>query len=94
MLSEAQVPPAVLWHGTTDMTVSSILADGIRPMRRQYVHLTTDVDLAARVGARRGVARVLNVEALRAHAEGVAFYRANESFWLADLVPARFVSSK
>jgi putative RNA 2'-phosphotransferase len=93
ILHEAQVPPAVLWHGTTDKTVSSILANGIRPMRRQYVHLTTDVDLAARVGARRGMACVLKVEALRAHAEGVRFYRANESFWLADLVPARFVTS-
>jgi putative RNA 2'-phosphotransferase len=90
----AQTPPAVLWHGTHANAVASILANGIRPMRRQYVHLTTNIDLAVRVGARRGPPHVLQIDALRAHAEGVAFYRANESFWLADLVPARFVSSR
>lgn len=91
---EVQVPPAILWHGTTENAAPVILSDGIRPMRRQYVHLTTDLDLAARIGARRGSACLLKVDALRAHAGGVSFYRANESFWLADLVPARFVSSK
>ena len=91
---EVQVPPPVLWHGTNESAVSSILEAGIRPMQRQYVHLTTDIDLAVRVGGRRGRACVLKVDAERAHAEGVAFYRANEMFWLADVVPARFVSSK
>lgn len=92
ILHDAQVPPAVLWHGTTDKSVSNIIANGIRPMQRQYVHLTIDVSLATRVGARRGPPRVLKVDALRAHAEGVTFFAANESFWLADFVPARFVS--
>lgn len=91
---EVQVPPAILWHGTNEKAAPIILSSGIRPMQRQYVHLTTERDLAARIGARRGSVCILKVEALRAHAEGVPFYRANDSFWLADLVPARFVSSK
>ena len=63
-------------------------------MRRQYIHLTTSYELAARIGSRHGKVRVLEVDAFRAHAAGVAFYRANESFWLADFVPAEFVSLK
>lgn len=85
------VPPEVLLHGTSEDVVAAIRRDGIRPMRRQYVHLTTSSDLAARVGSRRGKAQVLKVEALRAHESGVAFYRANESFWLADFLAPEFI---
>jgi len=91
---EAQVPPSVLWHGTHEAAVQSILTNGLHPMRRQYVHLTTNVELAKRVGARRGTVRLLEVDSASAHAEGVVFYRANDAFWLADLVPGRFVRSE
>jgi putative RNA 2'-phosphotransferase len=85
------VPPEILLHGTSQHAVSSIRAGGIRPMRRQYVHLTTNPDLAARVGSRHGKAQVLEIDALRASKSGVAFYRANESFWLTDFVAPEFI---
>lgn len=85
------LPPAILLHGTAEQAVDGIRQHGIRPMRRQYVHLTTSAELAARVGSRHGKARVLSVDSAAAHASGVIFYRANESFWLADWIPAEFV---
>jgi putative RNA 2'-phosphotransferase len=85
------VPPEVLLHGTSESVVQGIRRDGIQPMRRQYVHLTTNRDLAGRVGGRRGRATVLEVEALRAFKAGLIFYRANESFWLADFIPPAFI---
>jgi putative RNA 2'-phosphotransferase len=85
------VPPSTLLHGTSEEAVSSIRREGIRPMRRQYVHLTTNADLAGRVGGRHGKFRILQIDALRACESGIAFYRANESFWLADFVPADFI---
>ena len=88
------VPPEVLLHGTSEKAVRIIRHDGIRPMRRQYVHLTTNPDLAVRVGGRHGNACVLEIDALRAYEAGVAFYRANESFWLADVVPPEFIRSR
>ncbi len=84
-------PPELLLHGTGEQAVSSIRRDGIRPMRRQYVHLTMNPILAARVGGRHGKACILEVDALRASASGLAFYRANESFWLTDFVPPEFI---
>ena len=33
-------PPAVLFHGTAASATAAILAEGLRPMRRQYVHLS------------------------------------------------------
>jgi putative RNA 2'-phosphotransferase len=87
----AAIPPPILLHGTTEATARIILREGLSPMRRQYVHLTDDRALAMRVGARRGPPVLLTVDALVAHEAGVAFYRANESFWLADSVPAQWL---
>jgi putative RNA 2'-phosphotransferase len=86
------VPPEMLLHGTAQTAVASILENGLRPMRRQYVHLTTERALAERIGARHGTTCVLIVAAAQAAAEGVMFYRANPSFWLAKAVPARYIS--
>ena len=44
--------PATLYHGTAPRNRESILADGLRPMSRQLVHLSGTVDAAQRVGAR------------------------------------------
>lgn len=84
-------PPDVLLHGTSEGVAQTIRSEGIRAMRRQYVHLTTNPGLAARVGGRHGRACVLEVDAVRATQAGIAFYRANESFWLADFVPPEFI---
>jgi putative RNA 2'-phosphotransferase len=84
-------PPALLLHGTTEPAALRILEEGLTPMRRQYVHMTVNRELALRVGARRGKPVLLAVDAAAAHDGGVAFYRANESFWLADSVPAIFI---
>jgi putative RNA 2'-phosphotransferase len=89
---EAAAPPAVLFHGTHRQAMDAILVDGLRPMKRQYVHLTVDPALARTVGARRGAPVILRVEAARAAAGGLSFYRANARFWLADVVPASYLS--
>lgn len=91
IIQQRVVPPEILLHGTSEAAVPSIRRDGVCPMRRQYVHLTTNIDLAARVGGRHGKARVLEIDALRASESGIAFYRANESFWLTDFVAPEFI---
>lgn len=35
-------PPAILYHGTSPEAVATILREGLRPMGRQYVHLSAD----------------------------------------------------
>ena len=90
---ERETPPAILLHGTTEAAAALILREGLKPMKRQYVHMTPDRALAARIGARRGKPTILSIAALEAHGEGVAFYRANESFWLADSIPAKYLGT-
>lgn len=87
----AAEPPPLLLHGTHVDALATILREGLRPMRRQYVHLTPNADLARRVGRRHGKALLIEVDASGAHAAGIVFYRANENFWLVDSLPARFL---
>lgn len=85
------VPPDVLYHGTRPPVVQTILAEGLRPMRRQRVHLSTDTETAREVGSRRGEPVILAVDAGAMHREGHRFQRATSGVWLVDEVPARFL---
>lgn len=86
------VPPAVLFHGTAAVSVPEILADGLRPMQRQYVHLSVDRDTAYSVGRRKDAAvAVLVIRASEAHARGVRFWLGNQMVWLADYIPPAFI---
>jgi putative RNA 2'-phosphotransferase len=87
----AAQPPELLFHGTHEAALPIVLREGLAPMKRQYVHMTPDRELATRVGARRGKPVILEVSAGAAHRDGHRFYRANESFWLADAVPAKYL---
>lgn len=88
----ASRPPGVLFHGTSPAALAGILAEGLRPMRRQYVHLSVDQRSAVAVGRRRSAQPVvLEVAAGQAYEAGVVFHRGNEAVWLADAVPPRFL---
>ncbi|SPF55396.1 putative RNA 2'-phosphotransferase [Candidatus Sulfopaludibacter sp. SbA4] len=85
-------PPPLLYHGTDAKAADLILCEGLKPMARQYVHLSLDRRTARQVGLRKDAEPVvLVIDAGRAHGNGVAFYQGNESVWLADFVPAAFI---
>ena len=87
------VPPAVLYHGTTHKAAQIILKDGLKPMKRQYVHLSVDTDTAVQVGKRRDSDPViLKIDAAQAHADGVVFYKGNDKVVLADFVLPKYIS--
>jgi len=88
----AEPPPPRLYHGTTPAAAGRILTEGLRPMGRQYVHLSDETTTARQVGARRARQPVvLAVRAAEAAAAGVRFYRGGPGIWLADRVPPAFV---
>ena len=89
---EAAVPPEILYHGTTSRAAATIHSKGLLPMKRQYVHLSTDEKTARQVALRRTSSPViLRVAALKAHQQGVHFYPGNENVWLADAIPPAFI---
>ncbi|MGQ9628984.1 MAG: RNA 2'-phosphotransferase [bacterium] len=89
---EEAAPPPTLYHGTPRRFVENIKQRGLLPMSRQYVHLSTEVAQAYRVGLRRDkFPAILEVKAEEAHRAGVKFYDAGEGIFLARGVPSQFI---
>jgi putative RNA 2'-phosphotransferase len=85
-------PPAVLYHGTAPENLAAIERDGLRPMERQYVHLTTDPATARRIALRHTQQPViLSIDAAAAHAAGQAFYHPTDEIYLSETVPPQYV---
>lgn len=86
------IPPEILFHGTSPEVVSLIETHGIKRMFRQNVHMSVDEATASEVGKRKSeTPKLLRVNAGKAHAAGVAFYKGNDKIWLADEVPPQFI---
>ncbi len=85
-------PPDILYHGTARRFLDSIMKDGLLPMKRQYVHLSIDTDMATLVGKRRDADPIiLEIDAKKAMAEGNKFYIGNDKVWLCDKMPAKYI---
>jgi putative RNA 2'-phosphotransferase len=89
---EAQPPPPVLYHGTSQSALPSIRTQGLLPMGRKFVHLTTDVKDAKEVGRRHGKLALLTVDSGRMAAEGAVFYTPGNKVWLVDKVEPKYIS--
>lgn len=86
------VPPDILLHGTARRFVDTIRREGLKPMKRQYVHLTDDPALAHLTGARRdSEPAILRIDAAGAHAQGVVFFQADNGVYLTKSVPPEFL---
>ena len=91
---EMAVPPPVLFHGTTPEAANHIELEGLKPMKRQYVHLSADRETALQVARRRTrLPIILCISALEAHQQGVHFYLGNDMVWLADTIPPKFITA-
>lgn len=84
-------PPPLLFHGTVERFLPSIMAEGLRPMERREVHLSRTHETASRVGARRGKPIVLTVDARGMHAAGHEFRVSENGVWLTAHVPPQFL---
>jgi putative RNA 2'-phosphotransferase len=87
-----QTPPAILYHGTNVKVVDIILTAGLQKMSRHHVHLTTDLESAERVGARRGKSFIFVVDAMSMANDGYHFYCTENKVWLVDNVPPKYLS--
>jgi putative RNA 2'-phosphotransferase len=85
-------PPDLLLHGTARRFVEAIRREGLRPMKRQYVHMTDDPALAELTGRRRDPQpTILRIDAVRAHVAGIVFLQADGGVFLAKAVPPEYI---
>ena len=86
-----QKPPEILYHGTGEKAVESILAQGLLPCTRLYVHLSKDIQTAIKVGSRHGKPVVFAVNAGKMIRDGHIFYLSENGVWLTKTVPAEYL---
>lgn len=88
-------PPEVLYHGTSERAWEAIKQEGLKPMNRQYVHLSSDVQTARKVGLRHDSRPViLVVDARQMYADGWKFYHSgNDGTWMCEHVPKQYIKS-
>lgn len=90
---EPTIPPNILYHGTTSKAAKNILKTSLKPMGRQYVHLSVDIESAYKVGERRTKQPIiLKIAAQKAHNVGINFYSEKDNIWLSDTIPAKFIT--
>lgn len=89
---EEMTPPDILWHGTGEKYVSSIDEQGLIPKSRLYVHLSSDVDTAKKVGSRHGKPVIYQVDCRKMTEDEFHFYLSANKVWLTQSVPAKYLS--
>jgi len=90
---EAQEPPEILFHGTTTRSLARIYDDGLLPMSRQHVHLSTERDTASKVGQRHGRPSILQVNSKKMYEDGYDFYLSDNGVWLTAKCPTKYLSA-
>jgi len=80
-------PPDMLYHGTVEKFLPSILETGLKPMKRHHVHLSVDHETATKVGERRGKPIILTVSARKMTDAGHEFFVTDNGVWLTANVP-------
>ena len=90
-LQEAE-PPEFLYHGTGEKFVSSIKETDILPCNRLYVHLSSDIDTAIKVGSRHGKPFVFTVSSGQMYRDGYKFFRSVNGVWLTKKVEAKYLT--
>jgi putative RNA 2'-phosphotransferase len=83
-------PPEILYHGTVERFLASIMEKGLRKGERHHVHLSPDIATAIKVGARRGQPVILSVNSGQMHQDGYIFYQSANGVWLTDYVPPAY----
>ncbi len=75
---EKKEPPEYLYHGTAEKYRNSIDEQGLIPKSRLYVHLSSDIETAVKVGSRHGKPAVYRVWLGLMQKKGIALLQIKE----------------
>lgn len=88
---EPTTPPPVLYHGTAEKYIDSIMKEGLRPRKRNFVHLSETMDMSKQVGTRHGSPVVLSIDIEAMIRAGYKFYKAQNGIWLTEDILPKFL---
>ncbi|USS41355.1 RNA 2'-phosphotransferase [Thermococcus aggregans] len=78
----------ILYHGTPRRNLENIMREGLKPMKRQFVHLSTSKSEAIETGRRHGkdvVLLIIDADCLRK--KGLKIYKAGKNVRIVEHVP-------
>ena len=83
--------PSILYHGTNLKAYKAIIKEGLIRKKRQYVHLSENMETAIIVGKRTsGKPIIVIIDVKSARTEGIKFYKSGDMY-LADYIPPKFI---
>lgn len=85
-------PPVILYHGTAECNVATILSEGLKKMNRHDVHLSSDTETARKVGIRYGKPVIFEIDTSAMRRAGYEFRVSENGVWLVDEVPPTFLT--
>jgi putative RNA 2'-phosphotransferase len=87
-----EVEEEVLFHGTSCEAARKILKEGIKPMRRNFVHLTTSLEEALENARRKGkCTKILVVDGKCLKEKGIKLYKGGKHVRVCEYVPPECV---
>ena len=89
-----QIPPTILYHGTSENNLQSILKHGLSKQKRHHVHLSSDIETALKVGARHGKVVILEIDCKWMFLDNFIFYISDNNVWLTEFVPTKYIKIK
>ena len=84
-------PPEFLYHGTAVRNLEIIMAEGIKKISRQYVHLSEDRETAHNVGSRHGKPFIIKVLSGEMYRNGKNFYISKNNVWLSEDIESKYL---
>lgn len=85
-----EIPPPILYHGTSVRFKNSIMEQGLLKMNRHHVHLSPDRETATKVGSRHGKVMILTIDTAKMLENEYKFYLSANNVWLVDHVPPTY----
>lgn len=85
--------PDTLLHGTASENVQSILQEGLKPMRREKVHLTPDEEEAADIGNRHSDdISILEINAKQLQEDGQEVEERSDVIYTTDAIDPSYIT--
>ncbi|NJE29806.1 RNA 2'-phosphotransferase [Thermococcus sp. 18S1] len=90
---EEDTESRILYHGTPRRNLEMIMREGLKPMKRQFVHMSTSREEAIETGGRHGrdvVLLIMDADCLRR--KGLRIYKAGRNVRIVEKVPPECIT--
>ena len=84
-------PPHILYHGTSEKNVESIVKNGLVKGNRNHVHLSKDIKTAEIVGKRHGKPVILTIMAKEMYDDNLRIFISENGVYLTDFVEPKYI---